>query len=143
MPGVATGEAYSWAEGKLYLFASASGTTSGSGIGFAENARLRLAVGFDDLRNANRSITRAETGRRADLTIGTLYADRTLVNLANAGAAVNAKFEAYVSAGPVQKSAVFWLYSGVIDTVELAGAEGGLFRGAYAMHANEWSAFGQ
>lgn len=143
MPGIATGEVFSFAEGKLYLYASASGNTSGSGVGFAENARLSFAYGNWEVRHADGSHTDLETGRRATLNIAALHADRTLFALADAGVAVNAKFEGLVSAGPVQKSAVWVLYSGTVDSVDINQADGQSFRGGYAMHARAWSAFGQ
>lgn len=145
MPGIATGETYSFAEGRLYLYASASGTTSGSGIGYAENATLRITYGWKDRQDLDNGYRHFLTGRRADLTIGNLYADKVLFDLANASAAVNAKFEGRVTgpAGAVQKSAQFVLYSGVVEQFELTQQRGNLFNAAYSMHANLWSAFGQ
>jgi hypothetical protein len=144
MPGVATGETFSFAEGRLYLYASASGNTSGSGIGFAENASLKFAYGWVERVGANNRLVRVLTGQRADLAIGTLLADLALFRLANATAAVNAKFEGLVSAGAaLQKSAVWVLYSGVVDEAGITQGQGQLFRGNYSMHAHEWSAFGQ
>src|SRR3990167_7169483 len=138
MPGVATGEVYSFAEGRLYLYASASGNTSGSGIGFAENASLKFAFGWQDHAGANNQYVRALTGQRADLTIGALF------RLAQATAAINAKFEGLISAGAaLQKSAVWVLYSGVVDEAAISQSDGRLFGGAFSCHFNQWSAFGQ
>src|SRR3972149_4105479 len=123
MPGIATGEVFSFAEGKLYLYASASGTASGSGIGFAQVDRRVL------------------TGRRVELAIETLLADLTLFRLANASAAVNAKFEGLISSG-VTQSAQFILYSGAVSEANFGQAAGDVMRGRYAMAANAWSAFG-
>lgn len=143
MPGIATGETFSFAEGKLYLYASASGTTSGSGIGFARAATLRFVYGWVDFPTLNGGWQRLITGKRADLNIGQLYGDRTLFTLADSTAAVNAKFEGLVTGNAqTTKSAQYILYSGVVDDVEINQNNGDLFQASYAMHANEWSAFG-
>lgn len=139
--GIATGETYSFSEGKLYLYASANGTASGSGISFAKEATLNFVFGWVDFQNLNGNYVRILTGQRADLRISTLYADKTLHDLANSTGAVNAKFEGVVTGGRSQ-SAQYVLYSGVIDSVTLMQVEGDLFKGDYAMHANTWSAFG-
>lgn len=141
MPGIATGETYGFSEGKLYLYASASGTTSGSGISFAKDASLQFTYGWVDFQDLNGKYNRIITGKRADLRIATLYADKTLATLANSTAAVNAKFEGLVTGGLTQ-SAQWILYSGVIDAVSLSQSESDVFKGDYAMHANVWSAFG-
>lgn len=141
MPVNATGEVYSWAEGTLLLYASASGATTGSGIGFAENARLRLTYGWYNYRTLDGAYHDLITGQRADLTIGTLYADRALFALVNASAAVNARFEG--SQPSLGRSALFVLYSGVVDICEIEQANAQNWRAVYGMHANAWSAFGQ
>lgn len=141
MPGIATGEVYSFAEGKLYLYASASGNTSGSGIGFAQNASLRFVYGRYEFRGVGKVYRRVVTGQRAELAIETLLADLTLFRLANASAAVNAKFEALISSG-VTQSAQWILYSGAVSEANFQQQQGDVMRGRYAMFANEWSAFG-
>ena len=142
MPGPGTGETYSFPEGKLYLYASASGTTSGSGVGFAQDATLRFSYGWKDRQDLDNGYRHVLTGRRADLTINALYMDRTIFNIANASAVVNARFEGLVTALGT-KSAQFLLYSGVIDQLEIEQSQGALFKVGYTMHANLWSAFGQ
>ena len=141
MPGIATGEVFSFAEGKLYLYASASGNTSGSGLGFAQNANLRLIYGWHEFRGFGQVYRRVLTGRRAELSIETLLADLTLFRLANASAAVNAKFEGLISSG-VTQSAQYILYSGAVSEANFGQAAGDIMRGRYAMAANAWSAFG-
>ena len=142
MPGIATGEVYSFAEGKLYLFAAAAGNTSGSGIGFAENASLKVAFGWKDFDLEEFKVERIVTGQRLDLAVGTLFADLTLFRLAQATATVNAKFEGLVTAGAVQ-SAVWVLYSGVVDEATISQANGAMFGGNFAAHFAQWSACGQ
>jgi len=139
--GIATGEVFAFPEGRLYLYASASGTASGSGIGFAEGAQLQATIGWRETFAHGGRPRRVETGRRVDLTINSLFGDLTLVRLAQASAAVNARFEGLVTGGRIQ-SAHLALYSGVIDSFTLTQQDGELFRANYAMHAHTWSAFG-
>lgn len=141
MPGIATGEVFAFPEGKLYAFASAAGTVSGSGIGFAENARLTFVYGWMEWRGAGGAYHRAITGQRADLDIGYLFGDTQMWRLVNNSAAVNLKFEGLVTAVGVQ-SAVFALYSGVGDSFDVSQADGQTFKARASFHANEWSAFG-
>lgn len=143
MPGIATGEVYAFAEGKLYLYASASGTTSGSGIAFARDATLNLAYGWDENLAYGGTWTRALTARRADLSISHLLADQSTFNIANGTACVNAKFEGLITAGSLSKSAQWTLYSGVIDAFSVAQVDGELFKCSISFHANEWTAIGQ
>ena len=141
--GIATGEVFSFPEGMLYLYASASGTTSGSGVAFCEEAGLKLNYGWYEAGAFNAQPFRVLTGQRADLTISLLYADRTFYKLADATAALHAKFEGLITANGLGKSALWWLYSGVIDSVEVSQAQGQVWRGSIAFHASQWSAFGQ
>lgn len=142
MPGIATGESYSFPEGKLYLYASASGTASGSGVGYVENARLTFAYGWGEWGTLNAVKQRAITGRRAELSIDAVYADLVFFNLAQASAAVNAKFEG-LTTGIGVRSAQWNLYSGVVDAFTVTQAARDVFHASYAMHAEAWSAFGQ
>jgi hypothetical protein len=137
----ASGETLSFAEGRITVWASASGNTSGSGVGFCEDVTLRLAYGWLERRGADGAWSRYETGRRASLDVTHLYAYRTLYALADATAAVNARFEG--KAGALTQSGQWDLYSGVITQMELRQADGGVWRGGLAAHFDQWSAFGQ
>lgn len=139
--GNATGETYSFAEGKLYLYASASGTTSGSGVGFATNAEMGFSYGWMNYRNFDGNYHNLITGKYATLSIENLLADTVLFNLANASAAVNAKFES-LTTGVAAKSANWVLYSGVIDSLRVNQSMGDLHKFSISLHANVWSAFG-
>lgn len=142
MPGIATGEVFSFAEGKLYLWAAASGNTSGSGVGFAENASLKFAHGWKDFDLEELKVERILTGQRVDLVIGKLVSDLGLFRLAQATASVNAKFEGLIAAGPLQQSALWVLYSGVVDEAAINQNQGALFGGNFAAHFATWSALG-
>lgn len=138
-----SGEVFSFPEGRLHLWPSASGSNSGSAIAFVVKATLRFQHGWLELPNADKTYTRVETGRRADLTIEHMYAYRSMYALADASAAVNAKFEGLVGGGAAAQSAVYALYSGAIDVASITQADGDVFQGSLTMHATEWSAFGQ
>jgi hypothetical protein len=138
---IATGETFAWPEGQLVVYASASGATTGSGVGFAENARLSFTYGWYEYRGAGGTYRREITGQVANLSIGALWGDTQLFQLLNASAALNAVFRA--SAGALTQSAHIVLYSGVGDSVSFDGAEGQVFKAAYNFHCNTWSGFGQ
>lgn len=142
MPGIPTGEVFSFAEGRVWLYASASGTTSGSGIGFARDTTVRFSYGYRNERGLQFRYLDIRTGQRAEMTVGALYADRTLVALIHASAPVNVRFQA-ITTGVGVKSGEFALYSGAVDSFQLQETEGGLWRASYGMHANSFSAFGQ
>jgi len=143
MPVIATGEVYAFPEGQLYLYASASGTVSGSGLAFVEDAALRLIYGWLNSRTLDGIYHDDLTGQRAELSVSHLYADRTTFALINASAAVHVKFEGLVTGGGLAKSALYWLYSGAVDEFGLQQVKNGMFVGSFSLHANIWSAFGQ
>ena len=140
--GIATGEVFAFPEGKVYAYASASGTTSGSGMGFVENARLVFTYTWQEWRNVGGAYRRAVVNQRADLSVGHMFGDTQLFRLFNGTGAVNLKFEGLVT-GIGVASAVFALYSGVADTFEVNQADGQTFKAMATYHCNEWSAFGQ
>lgn len=142
MPGPATGEVFAFPEGRVYLYASASGATSGSGIGWVENARLSLTYGWYNYRTLDTNYHDLLTGQRAEMTVQNMLGDLVLYNLLNGTAAVNAKFEGLMTA-TAAVSAQWVLYSGVIDSFQVEQVQGDVFKGSYSMHANIWSAFGQ
>ncbi len=138
---IGTGEVFAWPEGQLVVYASASGATTGSGLGFAENTRLTFTFGWLEYRGAGGTYRREITGQAAQLSLGQLWCDTQLLQLVNASAALNAEFRA--SADKLTQSARVALYSGVADSFEVNGSEGNVFRTVLAMRANMWSAFGQ
>lgn len=142
MPGIATGEVFSFAEGKLFLYPVESGNATGSGVGFAENASLTFRHGWKDFDLEELRVERILTGMRAELAIGKLVSDLGLFRLAQGTGAVNARFEGVIAAGPVQQSAVWTLYSGVVDEAAINQNQGSLFGGTFAAHFSTWSAFG-
>ena len=141
LPG--TGEVYHFGEGRLILWASASGTTSGSGVGYVSNSTLSFVLAWKNIPRCDLNYRDILTGRRIDLSIEHLYYDRTLNTLFNSTAAINAKFEALQTGAGLGKSAIWQLYSGVIDNNSISQADGRMFGSQFAIHANIWSAFGQ
>src|SRR3972149_3005276 len=114
MPGIATGETFSFAEGKLYLYASASGTTSGSGVGFLQGTTITCVYGWDENITCDGRYENVITGRMITLQANALHGDQYLFRLANLSRAVNARSERPASGGRT-KGSWFSLYSGVID----------------------------
>lgn len=143
MPGIATGEVYAFPEGKLYLYASASGTTSGSGVGFVTESTLTFAYGWDETYCPDGTWARVLTGQRVDMSIGHMLSDRNTFIIANSTGAINAKFEGLITAAAIGKSAYWTLYSGVVDSISVSQSDGNLMSCSLALHAHEWSAVGQ
>lgn len=139
--GIATGEVFAFPEGRLHLYASASGTASGSGVAWAENAEIAFTYGWLDEERMDSVHREQRTGVRVDLTIGSLFGDLSVWRLADAGSALNAKFEGLVTGGRIQ-SAQWIIYSGMADTVRITQSDGDVFRGQFAMHGWSYSAFG-
>lgn len=140
---VPTAETFSFAEGKLFLWASASGAgATGSGIAFCQDSTIRFNYGWIEYRSIDAVYLRFITGQRVDMSIANLLSDTQMWRLVQASAAINARFEGTVTGG-LSRSAIWQLYSGVVEQAQISQAEGTLFRGNYTMHANEWSAFGQ
>src|SRR3972149_1078201 len=75
MPGIATGETFSFAEGKLYLYASASGTTSGSGVGFLQGTTITCVYGWDETITCDGRYENVITGRMITLQANALRLD--------------------------------------------------------------------
>ena len=137
----ATGEVYSFPEGNLYLYASASGTTSGSGVAFVTQATLNTVFGWDNTPDILGRYDDILTGQVATLTVNHLYADRATFNLFNISGAVNARFEGQMTAGAA-RSALFVLYSGVVDQYSVQQMDGRVWQASLTMHANMWRGFG-
>ena len=138
---VATGEVFSFAEGKLILYASASGATTGSGVGFVQGVSLTFAYGWDETLTCDGRYENVITGKIATLAANVLHGDNYLFRLANLAGAVNARFESLITGGRSQ-SAQFLLYSGVIDNASVQESDGSLNEGAFSMYARTWSAIG-
>ena len=138
---IATGETFSFAEGKLYLYASASGTSSGSGIGFVQGVTLTCSYGWDETMTCDARYENVITGKIITLAAKALHGDNYLFRLANLTGAVNARFEALITGGRSQ-SAQFALYSGIIDHTTLDESDGSINQGGLSMYARVWSAFG-
>jgi hypothetical protein len=140
--GIATGEVFAFPEGKLYLYASASGTTSGSGIGFATDSTLAFSYGWENTYCPDGSWSTILTGQRADMSIGHLLADRNTFVIANSTGAIHARFEGLITAAGIGKSAYWTIYSGVVDAISVTQSDGSLMTCALNLHAYEWSAVG-
>lgn len=138
---VATGETFSFAEGKLILYASASGTTTGSGVGFVQGVSLTFAYGWDETLTCDGRYENVITGKLVTLAANVLHGDNYLFRLANLTGAVNARFESLITGGRSQ-SAQFLLYSGMIDNAALQESDGDINRGTFSMYARSWSAIG-
>ena len=132
-------EVWAWPEASVYLY---TGTATASAlVAYAQNTRVSLVRGWDNYRTLTGLYQDALTGLRADVQIGALYTlDNTaLTRFFESATAVHIHFR--LANTPVG-SAGHFLYSGRLDSLEIAGSDGELFRYAVNYHANAWSAYG-
>jgi hypothetical protein len=130
-------EAISWPEGAIYLW---TGTATASAlVGLARDTTLSLLYGIDNYQTFDTAYHDLHTGQRADVGVGSLYTtDRlTLSTFADAKTAVHM----HLAHTGVYGSAGWFLYSGALDLVQVAGGDGRTFEYRVQYHANRWSAY--
>jgi hypothetical protein len=130
-------EAIAWPEGAIYLY-TGTGPVSAL-VAYAGDVNMTLARTWDNFPTLDDVYHDVQTGRRADVLIGSLYTvkNSALVTLEAAATAVHI----HLFQSGIWGSAGYHLYSGRIDSVSLVGREGDLFRFQVAYHANEWSGY--
>lgn len=130
-------EAYSWAEGSIAFW---TGSANASAVvAYAQNSDLALAWGWINRQSLAGTYRDLFTGQRADLTVGAVYtSDPTLYRMAASATAVHVRIAHY---NPVNGSAGYVLYSGVVDAMRYAGTQDAPYTYQLTFHANAWSAF--
>ena len=107
-------------------------------VAYATDTRVSMVRGYDNFQTLTGTWKNTHTGQRADLSIGALYTlDNTaLQRLFDAATAVHIHLShsALATAG-------IWLYSGMIDSIEIAGREGDMYRYLMTYHCNAWSSY--
>lgn len=134
---MATGEVYSWPEGNVWLYTGAAGASAL--VAYATETTVSEMHGAENYSTLDGVYHNVVTGRVIRVDIGALFcADiKPLQVMASAETAVHlhiAHANTYASAG--QR-----MYSGFIDSLELAGRETDLYRARLSYHANVWSAY--
>jgi hypothetical protein len=119
-------EVFGWSEGRVYLWTGSA--TASAVAAYAQNTQANMVHG------------NALTGLRADVSEGLLYThDATIMKMFHPSAtAVHIKL---LHSG-VNGSAGHFFYSGVIDSLVVAGSEQNPYQYTLNYHANIWSAFG-
>jgi hypothetical protein len=131
-------EAYVWPEGTVYLW---TGTATASAIAaYAQNTQANMVHGWINRPALGGTYHNVLTGLRADVSVGMLYTyDATILKMFHPSAtAVHIKL---LHSG-VNGTAGHFFYSGVIDSISIAGTEQNPYQYTLAYHANIWSAFG-
>jgi hypothetical protein len=130
-------ETFAWPEGSVYLWTGA--TTASAVVAYAEHVYGTLLYGIDNFRTLDGTYHNLWTGQRADVYVGAFYTTdaQQLQVIADAQTAIHAHLKHSGLAG----SAGLFLYSGAIDSVQLQGAAGDVYRFSLQFHANNWSAY--
>jgi len=130
-------EIVSWPEGAIYLW---TGTATASAlVGYARDVNATIVWGIDNYQTLDTAWHNVYTGQRADVGIGQFYTTDalTLWKMAEAKTGVHV----HLKHTGVYGSAGMYLYSGAIDSVQLAGNEGQHITFSVQFHANRWSAY--
>ena len=139
---MATGQVFVWPEGSLYLFTGADGASAL--VAYQTDTQARFTIGSVNYQTFDKVYHNTPTGKLAQITIGHLYTPNQaeLDKLISAQTAVHMHFKhIYAIAGGTSASAGYFLWSGFIDAIEVAGREGDLYRNRLQYHCNEWSAY--
>lgn len=129
-------ESFGWPEGSIYIY---TGNLSTSAlVAYAENTTLSMKWGWDNRAAATGEYFDHLTGRRVEATFQAVYnVDGTLMRIAQSATAVHIKFLHANAIG----SAGFWIYSGRIDEMRVAGNANQPYKYTMQAHANRWSGF--
>jgi hypothetical protein len=130
-------EVYAWPEGALYIWSGAA-TASGNPVAYANNATLTTQWQWSNDPRLDGTYRNHLQGQRGNLNAALSYTiGVAAVTLAQATATVHIKLQH----NGVNGSAGFIAYSGRIDSLNLNGAEGGVYGLSLAAHFNQWSAY--
>ena len=130
-------ETFAWPEGTMYLWTGSA--TASAIVAYAESVYGTLAYGVDNFRTLDGAYHNLWTGQRADVYIGAMYTTDMLALRKFADAQTGVFLHLKHSGS--QGSAGYFLYSGAINSVGLAGREGDVYRLTFAYQANVWSAY--
>lgn len=134
---MATGEVYSWPEGNVWVYTGAGGASAL--VAYATETTVYEMHGAQNFQTLDGAYHNVATGRRIQVDIGALYcADiKPLQAMASAETAVHM----HLAHSTIYGSAGQRLYSGYIDSLEIAGRERDVYRARLSYHANVWSAY--
>jgi len=129
-------ETFAWPEGAIYIW---TGTAGSALVAYAENIQATFARGWENYQTLTGTYGDRFTGQRVDVSIGALHHpdNAALRTLFDAQTAVHL----HLRESSILGSAGHFLYSGRIDALSKAGANGGLFTVRLDYHSNVWSAY--
>lgn len=130
-------EVIAWPEGNVWIWTGAAGSAL---LAYAQNSRAFLVRGYANFSTLDGVYHNVETGRRADVSIETLYTTNAtaIQQFFDGATAAHLHMEHGISGGG---SAGHKFWTGRIDNLTFQGQEGGMYRFQVAYHANIWSAY--
>lgn len=130
-------EAYGWPDGNVYISTGNAFSTSAL-LGYCQNTNVSPTWGWYNQPASNGVYFDHLTGKRCDASIQQVYTfDKRLIGIAESATAIHLKFIHSAANG----TGGIFLYSGRIDNMAYAGAEGQVFTYSVRAHFNNWSAF--
>lgn len=129
-------EAFGFNEGNAYLYTGAGATSAVAA--FAQNVQGSFFRGWVNHPALSGNQVEYLTGKRVDVTLGAVYTnDATIVKMIESATAIHMKLIHTHDLG----SGGMFLYSGRVDTFQLAGTERNPYVWTIQYHAYNWSAF--
>lgn len=130
-------EAFGWPDSVVYASTGVAFATSAI-IGLAEQTTVNRQYAWVNTVASNGRYYNHITGQRADVNIGQIYSyDKTLEKIAELQTALHMKL---VYTGANGTAGIF-LYSGQIQSLNIVGAPGQLFKATFAAFFNNWQTF--
>lgn len=131
-------EVYGFPEGRVFIYTGHHTATGSTPVALVQDTRLSITWQWQSDASLSGVYRDHLAGYRVDITVGMLYTYGDYVRRwAQSGTAVHMKLEH----SGVNGSAGYYLYSAHIDSVSVAGSQGGVFAQPVAAHCHNWSAF--
>ena len=129
-------EAYAWMEGQLHIYTGNMATSAV--VAYATDCTLNFTRGNVNQETLAGTYYNYQTGKRLDVSFGQVMTfDGTIRRLFDSATAVHMK----VLNSSINGTAGYMLYSGTIDSLNINGADKGVFSHKLAYHCNIWSGF--
>lgn len=129
-------EAYSWMEGQLHIYTGNMATSAV--VAYATDCTLNFTRGVVNQETLAGTYYDYQTGKRVDVSFGQVMTyDGKIRRLFDSATAVHMKF----INSSINGTAGYMLYSGQIDSLNINGADKGVFSHKLTYHCNTWSGF--
>lgn len=131
-------EVYSWMEGRVLVW---TGTATASAlVGYMQNMQAIGVYGWEDRQTVAGVYSQHQTGQLMSIAFQYFYGlDATLAKMIQSATAMHLKID---HSSPANGSGGLFLWSAVVDSFALVGAEGSPYTWSINLHGHEWSHYG-